>query len=139
MIAAVEVPEEIDSLEQELLGDLERQLDGIDAAERKAVIYENLAVLALKRRRYEYVFQHIDTATELFGPLRQNKPDGWKNLVDERNKILAMKTANIDRNPRDALHNRCSDDHPVRSTTAALFWLRDAGIIISYNVIVAEK
>ena len=51
MIAAVEVPEEIDSLEQELLGYLERQLDGTDAAERKAVIYENLAILALKRRR----------------------------------------------------------------------------------------
>lgn len=89
-IGAVEVPEEIDSIEQELLGLLEQQLDGIDAAERKAVIYESLAVLDLKRERYEDAFQHIDTATNLFRPFRQNKPRGWESLVDERCKILAM-------------------------------------------------
>ena len=120
MIAAVEVPEEIDSLEQELLGLLERQLDGIDAAERKAVIYENLAVLALKRERYEDAFRHIDTATQIFRPYRQNKPEGWKNLVDERNKILAMKTTHVDRNFRDDFRFRRSDDHPARPTAAAL-------------------
>ena len=118
---------------------MERQLDGINAAERKAVIYENLAILALKRERYEDAFRHIDTATQIFGPFRQNKPEGWKSLVDERNKILAMKTANVDRNPRDAFRDRCSDDHPVRSTTAALQYLQDAGIITCYNVTIAEK
>ena len=99
---------------------MERQVDGMDAAERKAVIYENLAVLALKRGRYEDAFRHINIATQIFGLYRQNKPEGWKNLVDERNKILAMRTTHIDRNPRDAFRVRCSDDHPARSTTAAL-------------------
>ena len=115
MVAAVQAPEEMASLEQELLGFLERQLDGIDAAERKAVIYENLAVLALKREKYEDAFRHIDTATELFRPFRQNKPDGWKSLLDERDKILAMKTANVhvDCKLHDTFHFQSSDDDPV--------------------------
>ena len=135
-IAAVEAPEEIDLVEQELRGLLERQLDGIDAAERKAVIYESLAVLALKRERYEDAFQHIDTATQIFRPFRQNKPQAWESLVDERDKILTMakNTANEGPNPRDAFRALCSDNYSVESITAALQRLQDAGKIASYNV-----
>ena len=121
-IAAAEAPEEICSLEQTLLGFLERQLDGIDAVERKTVIYENLAVLALKRERFEDAYQHIEMAIELFRPFHQNKPEAWNSLVDEREKILAM-----------------TKDNYLRSATAALDRVQAAGIIRSYNVTVADQ
>ncbi|KAL8816761.1 MAG: hypothetical protein Q9191_008272 [Dirinaria sp. TL-2023a] len=133
-IAAVEAPEEIDSLEQELRNTLERQLDGINGEERKAVIYESLAVLDLKRERYEDAFRHIDTATEIFRPFRQNKPQAWESLVDERDKVLAMKTANADRHARDANPVPGSSDDPIRSITTTLQHLQDAGAIGSYRV-----
>ena len=90
-VAKIEAPDEIDALEQELLRLLERQLDGIDAAESKVVIYEMLAVLDLKREKYEDASRHIDTAMEIFRPFRHNQPKRWQLLVDEREKMMAAK------------------------------------------------
>ena len=115
---------------------MERQLDGMDVAERKALIYENLDILAFKKDRDEETFRHINTATELFGPFRQNKPEGWKASFDERNKVLK---ANVDRIFRDAYRVGSSDDNLVRPTTAVLEWLQHAGVIKSYNVMGADQ
>lgn len=109
-VAEVEAPEQIDALEQELLGLLERQLDGMDGADRKAVIYKILADLALKRNRYKDAVRHMSTATEIFTPFRQSKPNAWKLLVDERDKIVLLPYKN------------------------ALARLQDAGVITSFNV-----
>ena len=109
-VAEVKAPEKIDALEQELLGLLERQLDGMDAADRKPAMYTILGDLALKRNRYEDAAGHISTAPEIFKPFRQSKSNAWKFLVDERDKILLMPYKN------------------------ALARLRDAGGITSFNV-----
>ena len=137
-VAAVEAPEEIDALEQEFRELLNRQLDGIDAAGGKAVIYETLAVLALKRERYEDAFRHIDTATQLFRPFQHGKPQQWKNLLDEREKILEMRTI---RGPHssEAFRVRSPDDDPVRSITTALQRLQDTRVIGSYKVTAAGQ
>ena len=81
-------PEEIARVELKLLNLLEEQLDGVDAARIKALIYEGLAALAIKRLDFSTALHHIDTVIRLLDKLANTTPQELQSLLDTRKEII---------------------------------------------------
>ena len=85
-------PEEIARVEQKLLNILEDQLDGVDAARIKELIYESLASLAVRRLDLPTALHHTDTAISLAENLASTSPQALQSLLDSRKSILELET-----------------------------------------------
>ena len=85
-------PEEIARVEQKLLNILEDQLDGIDAARIKELIYESLASLAVRRLDFSTALHHTDTAIRLSKNSANTSPQALQTLLDSRNSILELES-----------------------------------------------
>ena len=83
-------PEEIARVEQKLLDLLEAQLDGVDTARIKELIYEGLAGLAVRRLDLSTALHHLDTAIRLSDKLANTSPQERQSLLDVRNSILEL-------------------------------------------------
>ncbi|KAM0799634.1 hypothetical protein BDR22DRAFT_307168 [Usnea florida] len=83
-------PEEIARVERKLLNILEDQLDGVDTARVKALIYEGLAALAIKRLDFSTALHHLDTAIRLSDISANTTPQELQSLLDTRNSILEL-------------------------------------------------
>lgn len=82
--------EEIARVEQKLLKILEDQLDGIDAARIKELIYESLGSLAFRRMDLSTALHHTDTAIRLSKNSTNTSPQALQSLLDSRNTILEL-------------------------------------------------
>lgn len=91
-VNAADDVETIARVEQKLLNLLEDQLDGIDTARIKGMIYECLASLALKSYDFPLALQHTDTAVALARNTASTSPQGLQNLLDSRNTILELQS-----------------------------------------------
>ena len=93
-VLAADSPEEIARVEQNLLDLLEDQLDGVDTARVKELIYESLGNLAFKRRDFPSALQHIDTAMGFAQRLEDDNPQVVPKLLQFRNVVLEAHIAN---------------------------------------------
>ncbi|KAL8787688.1 MAG: hypothetical protein Q9195_007644 [Heterodermia aff. obscurata] len=81
-------PEEIARMERKLHDLLRDQLNGLDADRFKALIYESLSALALKRMDYLMALDHLDRAIDLAKRFMKTEADGMKSLYDCRDYLL---------------------------------------------------
>ena len=86
-VTTAKTSEDISRLETKLLDLLEQQLDSIDTARIKALIYECLGVLAMKRSDLRLAIQHLDKAIAFSESPGSVAAHGLQQVVELRRRL----------------------------------------------------
>lgn len=89
-VKAAATLEDIEKMEQELLGLLEEQLDGVELGSTCILIYESLGLLAFRRGDLKLALRHYDKVLSIAKTVQSVNADGIAVIVKNRESVLEV-------------------------------------------------